>query len=54
MSDTDLAYYRHRAEAEVELAAQATHPHAVAAHYQLADAYFRRADLAGNEDANDA
>jgi hypothetical protein len=42
MSNDDLTYYRHRAETEIELAAQATVPEVVAARYQLANAYFER------------
>lgn len=38
MSDDDLTYYRHRAETETEMAAQATLPEVVAAHYKLAHA----------------
>jgi hypothetical protein len=42
MSHEDVAYYERRAEAEIELAAKATHPPAVQAHYQLACAYLDR------------
>ena len=42
MSNDDVTYYRHRAEVETEMAAQATLPQAVAAHYKLANAYFDR------------
>lgn len=49
MSADDLTYYRHRAETEIELAAQATLPEVVAAHYQLANAYFERIGLAEDE-----
>jgi len=49
MLDTDYSYYQHRAEAEVERAAQATHPKAVAAHYHLANAYLERVDAGKSE-----
>jgi hypothetical protein len=42
MSNDDLTYYRHRAEIETELAAQATQPEVVAVHTQLATAYLER------------
>lgn len=42
MSNEDLTYYRHRAETEIERAAQATLPKVVAAHRKLANAYFER------------
>lgn len=39
----DGHYFLQRAEAELELAQRATHPRAVAAHFQLAEAYLDRA-----------
>ena len=42
MSEEDFSYYRERAETETRLAAQATRPEIVAAHYQLATAYLNR------------
>jgi hypothetical protein len=42
MSHEDAEYYERRAEAEIEMAARATHPPAVQAHYQLACAYLDR------------
>lgn len=42
MSEEELAYLRLRAEAELEQAQEATHPRAVAIHYQLANAYLER------------
>lgn len=42
MSDKDISYFRRRAEAELDLAQQATKPEVVAAHHQLAEAYLDR------------
>lgn len=48
---TDDEYFTRRAEQEVVLAVAATHPAAVAAHYQLSTAYLERLydDTASNE-----
>jgi hypothetical protein len=43
MSKQDTAYYRQRAETELELARCATSPEAAAAHRELASAYLTRA-----------
>ena len=55
MSDTEVDYYIHRAETEIELAQRAEHPKAVAAHYQLAEFYLDRVygDGPGEEGAPD-
>ena len=53
MSNDDLTYYRHRAETETEMAAQATQPKVVAAHYKLANAYFDRIASADDEEPGD-
>lgn len=50
MSKDDLTYYRRRAEIETERAAQATLPEVVAAHYQLATAYFERIGAPENQE----
>lgn len=42
MSQDDICYYQRRAEAELERAQRATHRNAVAAHFQLANAYLDR------------
>ena len=42
----DGSYFERRAVQEVELAVQATHPAAVAAHYRMANAYLERAGAA--------
>lgn len=39
MPREEMEYYQSRAEAEIELARQASHGKAVQAHYQLASAY---------------
>jgi hypothetical protein len=39
----DGSYFERRAVQEVEMAVQATHPAAVAAHYRMANAYLERA-----------
>ncbi len=39
MPRDEMEYYQSRAEAEIELAQQASHIKAVQAHYQLASAY---------------
>ncbi len=39
MISEDAHYYQRRAEMEVELAQQSTHPRAVQAHYDLSAAY---------------
>lgn len=39
MPREEMDYYESRAEAELELAQQASHSKAVQAHYQLASAY---------------
>jgi hypothetical protein len=39
MSEEDRDYLERRAEAEIELARQASHEKVVQAHYQLASAY---------------
>lgn len=44
MSQDDIGYFQRRAEYELELAQQATHPNVVAAHYRLANAYLERID----------
>jgi hypothetical protein len=43
MSKSDAAYYRQRAETELELACNTTCPEAAAAHRELASAYLARA-----------
>ena len=48
MSDQEALYLIQRAEVEIELAQRAEHPKAVAAHYQLAQAYLDRAYSDGN------
>ena len=53
MSNDDLAYFRQRAETEVERAAQATRPEVVAAHYQLATAYLERLESDEDEERVD-
>jgi hypothetical protein len=47
MSQDDLLYYEHRAEAEIAAAQQARHQAVVQAHYELASAYLDR--IHGNE-----
>lgn len=42
MTKDDHAYFTRRAEAELDQAQRATCPHAVRAHYQLAEAYLER------------
>jgi hypothetical protein len=42
MTEDDIIYLQRRAEAELELAQQATKPEVVAAHHQLAEAYLDR------------
>jgi hypothetical protein len=42
MPRDEIEYYQLRAEAEIELAQQASHSRAVQAHYQLAAAYLDR------------
>ena len=42
MASEDYAYYRQRAEIELEQAQQATNPQVVAAHFQLAEAYLAK------------
>lgn len=42
MSSEDKAYLIARAEAELELAQRASHPHAVRAHYEIASSYLDR------------
>ena len=55
MPDSEVHYYIHRAEREIELAQRAEHPKAVAAHYQLAEFYLDRVygDGTGEEGASD-
>jgi hypothetical protein len=43
MRNDELAYYRSRAMAEAKLVECAAHPKAIAAHHELANAYFERA-----------
>ena len=50
---TDRDYFARRAEEEAVLAQQATHPAAVAAHYQLSTAYLDRAHPASNDERPD-
>lgn len=47
MPHDESMYLIERAEAEIELAQRAKHPRAVAAHYQLSEAYLDRAYGAG-------
>lgn len=42
MIDDDIAYFEHRAEAELELAQHATKLEVVAAHCQMANAYLEK------------
>lgn len=50
MADDDFAYFRRRAEMELDQAQHGTHPKAVKAHHELAEAYLERAAaLASNE-----
>jgi hypothetical protein len=42
MSDTELEYYQHRAEEEIELARHSSDSRAVQAHYEIAAAYLDR------------
>lgn len=42
MTEEDILYFQRRAEAELELAQQATKPEVVSAHHQLAEAYLAR------------
>lgn len=55
MPHDESMYLIERAEAEIELAQRAKHPRAVAAHYQLSEAYLDRAYGRGqaNEEASD-
>ena len=46
MAQEDVSYYRRRAEVELERAQAATAPEAVAAHYQLANAYLEKVETA--------
>jgi hypothetical protein len=42
LPDDDLAYWKQRAEEELEFAAKAGHPNAIKAHHMLADYYLER------------
>ena len=53
MLDIDALYYRSRAEAEAQLADQAKHPKAIAAHNELASSYSARAQIASTEKTKD-
>lgn len=44
MNGDDLAYFRRRAQVEIEQAQSASSPKAVAAHHEMANMYLERVD----------
>ena len=54
MSVTEQSYFEQRAEAELQLAQQASHPAAIKAHYELARHYLDRLHSAEDGSRNAA